>query len=122
MLSFAITFLRLVKAIVRSWGIPTFRAAVVLAGLILLSGTIFYRSVEGWSWIDSLYFSATTISTVGYGDLSPKTEFGKLFTVIYISVGVGVFITVFTQFARALLNIEQDVDGESEKQSRTSRK
>jgi hypothetical protein len=45
----------------------------------------------------------TTISTVGLGDLSPKTAIGKLFTVVYIFVGVGVFVTLFAQFARALL-------------------
>jgi voltage-gated potassium channel Kch len=74
--------------------------------LILLSGTVFYRTVEGWSWIDALYFSVTTISTVGLGDLSPQTDFGKLFTVVYIFVGVGVFVALFSQFARAMLHLE----------------
>ena len=107
MLSFAINILRLIKAIVRSWGNPTFRAGIGLAFLILLSGTIFYRSVEGWSWTDALYFSVTTISTVGLGDLSPQTDFGKLFTVVYIFVGVGVFVALFAQFARALIKGEE---------------
>ena len=104
MVALFLNIVRLLKAIARSWGVPRFRACLVLAGLILLSGTIFYHSVEGWSWIDALYFSATTISTVGLGDLSPQTELGKLFTVIYIFVGVGVFVTLFAQFARALLS------------------
>jgi hypothetical protein len=38
--------------------------------------------------IDALYFSVTTVSTVGLGDLSPQTDIGKLFTVVYIFVGV----------------------------------
>ncbi|MEP2029973.1 MAG: potassium channel family protein [Paracoccaceae bacterium] len=67
-----------------------------------------YRSVEGWSWVDALYFSATTMSTVGLGDLSPQTDFGKLFTVIYIFVGVGVFVALFAQFARAMLKVHDD--------------
>jgi voltage-gated potassium channel Kch len=108
MLSFALTVLRLIKAVVRSWRVPTFRATLALAVFILLSGTIFYHGVEGWSWIDALYFSATTVSTVGLGDLSPQTEIGKLFTVIYMFVGIGVFVALFTQFARALLHIEAD--------------
>lgn len=106
MLSFALTLLRLFKAIWRSWQAPAFRATAGLAILMLVSGTIFYRSVEGWSWIDSLYFSVTTVSTVGIGDLAPQTDFGKLFTVVYIFVGVGVFVVLFTQFASALLRTE----------------
>ena len=69
--------IRLLKAIIRSWESPHFRGALVLSILLLLSGTLFYRNVEGWSWVDALYFSTTTISTVGFGDLSPKTDMGK---------------------------------------------
>ncbi len=108
MISFALNALRLLQAIARSWRNPTFRAGLVLAIALLLSGTVFYRSVEGWSWVDALYFSATTMSTVGLGDLSPQTDFGKLFTVVYIFVGVGVFVALFAQFARAMLNVQQE--------------
>ena len=106
--SFALNALLLLQAIARSWRNPTFRAGLVLAIALLLSGTVFYRSVEGWSWVDALYFSATTMSTVGLGDLSPQTDFGKLFTVVYIFVGVGVFVALFAQFARAMLNVQQE--------------
>lgn len=103
MLPFALTVLRFLKAIFRSWSDETFRAGLAVAILILLSGTVFYRTIEGWSWLDSLYFSVTIMSTVGLGDFSPATEFGKLFTVFYIFVGVGVFVALFAQFARALV-------------------
>ena len=98
---------RLLKAIIRSSGSPSFRGGLLLAVLLLLSGTVFYRSVEGWSWVDALYFSAMTVSTVGIGDLSPQTHLGKLFTVIYIFVGVGVFVALFAQFAKALFQDEE---------------
>ena len=104
MISFFLTLVRLLKAILRSWNLPEFRAALALSVLILLSGTLFYRGVEGWGWIDALYFSATTISTVGLGDLTPQTALGKVFTVIYIFVGVGVFVALFSQVARALIS------------------
>ncbi|WP_093037464.1 potassium channel family protein [Ruegeria marina] len=103
MLPFALTILRFLKAICRSWSDETFRAGMAVAILLLLSGTTFYRMVEGWSWLDSLYFSVMLISTVGLGDLYPVTEFGKIFTVFYIFVGVGVFVALFAQFARALV-------------------
>lgn len=107
MISLFLNAYRLLQAIARSWEAPGFRGGLLLALLILLSGTVFYRSVEGWSWIDALYFSATTVSTVGLGDLSPQTDAGKIFTVIYIFVGVGVFVALFAQFARALVRQEK---------------
>lgn len=108
MISFLVTVLRLLKAIVRSAQAEETRAALVLAILLLISGTTFYTSVEGWEWTDALYFCATTMSTVGLGDLSPQTDIGKLFTVVYIFVGVGVFITLFVQFARALIRVHPE--------------
>lgn len=107
MLSLFLTILRLLKAILRSWSIPEFRAALALAIIILVSGTVFYRSVEGWNWVDSFYFCAATMSTAGFGDLTPRTDIGKLFTVVYLFVGVGVFVAIFAQFARALIGIEK---------------
>jgi voltage-gated potassium channel len=118
MLSFALTLLRLFKAIWRSWQAPLFRATAVLAVLILVSGTVFYHSVEGWSWIDSLYFSATMVSTAGIGDLAPQTDFGKLFTVVYIFVGVGVFVVLFAQLASALLRTEAEERDASKNQEK----
>lgn len=110
MFSLAMTTLRLLKAIIRSWRFPEFRAALVLAVLILFSGTMFYRTVEGWSWIDALYFSVNTISTVGMSELSPQTDLGKIFTMLYIFVGVGLFVALFSQIARALILYDKDTD------------
>ena len=118
MLGLYLNSLRLLKAIVRSWNSARFRAALALAFLLLLSGTLFYRSVEGWSWVDALYFSVTTVSTVGLGDLPPTTNASKLFTVLYIFVGVGVFVALFAQFARALLKNYEDDDAHGNDQGR----
>ena len=107
MISLFLNAYRLLKAIVRSWNDPHFRGGLLLCVGILVSGTLFYSSVEGWHWLDALYFSATTLSTVGYGDFSPETQIGKLFTVIYIFVGVGVFVALFAQFAKALLRDDE---------------
>lgn len=60
----------------------------------LIVGTLFFHFVEGWRLIDSLYFCAMTLVTVGYGDFTPKTDLGKLFTVVYVFAGLGV-IAVF---------------------------
>lgn len=58
--------------------------------IILFIGTIFYHYVEGWNYLDSLYFSSYTVTTIGYGDFVPKTDIGKLFTIFYMFIGVGI--------------------------------
>ena len=63
------------------------RADSVVGGAAVTAlaiGTIVYHLVEQWSWVDSFYFSAIAVTTVGFGDLTPTTDFSKLFTVLYI--------------------------------------
>ena len=72
--------------------------SVIAVGMIML-GTIFYSNVEGWRVIDSLYFSVITLTTVGYGDLTPQTDAGKLFTIFYILIGVGILLGFVTSVA-----------------------
>jgi voltage-gated potassium channel len=59
-----------------------------LLALIVL-GSWFYMRVEHWTFLDSVYFSITTLATVGYGDFSPQTVAGKIFTIFYIIIGIG---------------------------------
>jgi len=78
---------------------PQFLELMVIAAGMILLGTVFYSNVEGWRAIDSLYFSVTTLTTVGYGDLTPQTDAGKLFTVFYILIGVGILLGFVTSVA-----------------------
>lgn len=103
MVSFLLTLGRLFTALSRSWRDPVFRSTLFVVLLTLLSATLFYRNVEGWGWLDALYFSVATMSTVGYGDLTPVTTAGKVFTIIYIFVGIGLFVALVSQIANALI-------------------
>lgn len=103
MISAALTLLRFFQAIFRSWTNPVFRSTLLLALLILLSGTLFYRAIEGWSWLDSVYFSVMTAATIGVDGLSPATAEGRLFTIFYALVAIGVFIALVTQMAKVLI-------------------
>ena len=68
--------------------------------VIWLIGSAFYYRVENFSIVDSLYFAATTLTTVGFGDLHPHTVLGKAFTVVYVFIGLGVVLFVMTQIGR----------------------
>ena len=86
MIQFFLTTFRLIR------NNPQFRSLVYGVLLMLLAGTIFYSLEEGWSVVDAFYFSVTTLTTVGLGDLTPQTTLGKLFTVVYIFAGLGIIV------------------------------
>jgi voltage-gated potassium channel Kch len=71
--------------------------AAAAVGAIVL-GTVVYHLVEKFPWVDAYYFSVVTLATVGYGDLVPHTTFGKIFTTLYIFIGVGILTAFITQF------------------------
>lgn len=93
MIEFFLTTVRLVRSMGSAWRRdPQFRSLTILVLITLLGGTIFYSAVERWSVVDAFYFSVTTLTTVGLGDLAPKTTIGKLFTVIYIFAGLSIIV------------------------------
>jgi voltage-gated potassium channel len=104
MVSFALTIIRFLRALRRAWGDELFRTSFYLLLLIIFSGTMFYATVEGLRWVDAFYLSVVTLTTLGYGDLHPVTDMGKIFTVIYLFTGMGVVIAVVTRLARAMFN------------------
>lgn len=70
----------------------------VLAALIII-GTVAYRSLEGWSWVDSIYFTTATLTTVGFGDIHPTHDVSKLFTVVFVLTGVSFVLFSLTIIA-----------------------
>jgi len=100
-LAIALIPVRFTRAIRRGLRDPEFRSLVGLVVLTLTAGTAFYWDVEDWSLLDSFYFSAITLATVGYGDLVPSTPGGKLFTVFYVFAGVGIILTFVQAVAQA---------------------
>jgi voltage-gated potassium channel len=71
--------------------------------LLLLAGPIGYELLEGFSFLEGLYLTAITITTVGYGDLAPVTVAGRLFTILLIFSGVGYVMYVFSQITESMV-------------------
>jgi voltage-gated potassium channel len=86
---------------------PVVLGAFLLLLVIIIAGSAFYYFVEGLSLIDSTYFAAMTLTTVGYGDFVPKTDIGKVFTAVYAFMGIGLFFgfaAMISQSAISRLN------------------
>jgi voltage-gated potassium channel len=99
-ISFVTILIRFFQALWDSLKEPEFQALFSLVILTLVSGTLFYSQVEGWSLLDSLYFSVITLTTVGYGDLTPATAAGKVFTIVYLFAGIGIILGFVNAIAK----------------------
>ena len=83
-----------------AWEAYATRIVGGLSLFVLGLGTVVYRILEDWSWVDSFYFSSVTLTTVGYGDLSPTTTVSKLFTVFYIFAGISLIGALLNEFLK----------------------
>lgn len=108
MLPFLLTLRRIVRGIWRGLHDPEFQVLFSLAFITILSGTLFYARFEAMRWLDALYFSVITLTTIGYGDFTPATDIGKVFTIGYVLTGIGItvgFVTkVFDHLQQARLD------------------
>ncbi len=66
--------------------------ALFLILALILIGTLIFKSLEDWSYVDSFYFSTSTLTTVGYGDLVPTSDISKILASVYAILGVGTFL------------------------------
>ncbi|MBX9957440.1 two pore domain potassium channel family protein [Peribacillus simplex] len=103
MISFILTLKRFLKALWSAFILKNFQVLFVLVLVMLFSGTIFYVKQEGLTVIESLYFCVVTLSTVGHPSFEPQTTFGKVFTMIYIVGGTGLFMGLIGYLAYAII-------------------
>ena len=101
-------FIVLYQALRGIWSDRASRGILVTAALLLLAGTVIFMIIEGFSAIDSFYFSFITLATIGYGDLSPTTDLGKLVTVAYSFAGLGIMAALITSIAAQRRNVADD--------------
>lgn len=76
--------------------------SVILFFVLVFAGSYIYHLIEGWSFLNALYFVVMTVTTVGYGDFVPKTEIGKIFTMFFSFMGI-VFVFYFISITGSAL-------------------
>ena len=109
MISFILTTKRLLSALLVAIKDRIFLSLISTLFLINLSGVLFYTKIEGWTYLNAIYFSwVSLIPTgidIGYG---PETPLGKVFTMMYLVVGVGVMIGLLALIAKAVINVDDE--------------
>jgi voltage-gated potassium channel len=78
------------------WSIGALVAIVVI-------GTIGYEVIEGWGFLDAIYMTITTITTVGFREVHPLSDAGRIFTIFVIIGGVGGALYVLTSIMGYIL-------------------
>ena len=81
-----------------------FTSLLVAATIII--GAIGFRILERDEWLESVYMSVQTVTTVGYGDLAPKTQPGRLFAVFLMLTGVGTVLYALSILAQSVIQSE----------------
>lgn len=80
---------------------------IYVAVFITVSAAVFHW-LEGWGWLDSIYFVVITFTTIGYGDFSPTTPLTKLITIFVGLNGVAILLMLFDEIRRVRSWHEKD--------------
>ena len=83
------------------------RRILSIVGLLvtlIAGGAVGFRLISGAGWIDSFYMAVITITTVGYQEAVPLGDSGRVFTMVYLLCGLGVFTYTFAQIGEWLVN------------------
>ena len=84
------------------------RIRIVLTAVLaaIAVGTLAFHLLEGWSILDSLYVTVQTVTTVGFGDITPRTLLGRAFSTVFMLVGVGVVLYALTSTVQSIVHSE----------------
>lgn len=88
-------------------------SAVLSIVTLIVIGTGAFKLLEEWTWIQSFYFTVSTLTTVGYGDdIVPTTDGTRLFAALYILAGVGVMLASLSTIGSRYLKVQEKRLGE----------
>ena len=95
--------------IIKLFRIKIFKA-VILVVVLLLVGVAGYKMISGYSYLDALYMTVITMTTVGFGEVRPLDVHSKIFTVFLILASVvilGYALSVITEYILSKSNVEE---------------
>ncbi len=75
------------------------RPIFIYVAFFILTAAL-YHWLEGWSWLDSIYFVVVTFTTIGYGDLAPTMPITKIITIFVGLNGVAILLMLFDEMRR----------------------
>ena len=110
MIPLLLAFRGLRRAIVAVWRDPETKSLPLVAGALVLAGTLFYWRFEDWTVIEALYFCVVVLTTVGFGDFTPTSAGTQIFTIIYILTGLGILVALLSSVAQQYLRLKAEPD------------
>lgn len=115
MISFFVLMRQLTISFRRALKEKEFRGLLFMVLLLLSIGVSFYMQVERWRFVDAFYFCVMTLTTVGYGDVTPEKDVSKIFTSFYVLLGIGIIVAFVNIVAKHGLEGYQARQAEIEK-------
>ncbi|HEX9842636.1 MAG TPA: potassium channel family protein, partial [bacterium] len=88
--------------------IPAFKILriAILMAVVMLIGTVGYRVLLGWSWLDALYFTMITVTTVGFGEIHQLGDAGRIFTIVLMFGSVGIVMYSATTITQLVMEMQ----------------
>jgi len=77
---------------------------ISLVVLVFVFGTVGYMKFEGWDALDAFYMTVITLATIGYGEVHPLTTAGRVFTIVLIFAGLGIFTVMVGSVSQAVVD------------------
>ena len=79
---------------------------LLLLAVLMLVGTIGYIIIEGYNFLEALYMTVITVASVGFNEVHPLSEAGRLFTIFLILINLGLFTYFITLLSRYFFDLE----------------